>query len=335
MINTEALYRLGCALREAGYSFTTITPLTHARVLARAPAADDQERKPSTSLRDIFGWSKPFERAALPPQLFALLEESNALTHVIEAPDKAASAPLRSLVRFSTLRPAGGSEALYVHSAYPTAQADSVFFGPDTYRFAALIEREVRAASKRFGRILDIGCGAGPGGITAVLAQGGERADTDLVLADINPAALEYADVNARLAGLDKCSLVQSDLYAALDGRFDLIVANPPYLVDGKARTYRNGGGELGIGLSLRIVEEGLARLAEDGMLILYTGAPVVEGVDVLQQALVPVLASAGIEYRYQELDPDVFGEELDEPAYGSVERIAAVALVIRATAGR
>ena len=34
----------------------------------------------------------------------------------------------------------------------------------------------------------------------------------------------------------------------------------------------------------------------------------------------------AGWRWRYRELDPDVFGEELDEPAYADAERIAAVA---------
>ena len=43
---------------------------------------------------------------------------------------------MRSKVRFSSL---GGS--LYVHSAFPTSAAEAVFFGPDTYRFAALIAR--------------------------------------------------------------------------------------------------------------------------------------------------------------------------------------------------
>ena len=34
-----------------------------------------------------------------------------------------------------------------------------------------------------------------------------------------------------------------------------------------------------------------------------------------------------GTRFDYRELDPDVFGEELDRPAYAHVERIAVVAL--------
>jgi hypothetical protein len=33
---------------------------------------------------------------------------------------------------------------------------------------------------------------------------------------------------------------------------------------------------------------------------------------------------------RYEELDPDVFGDELDRPAYAAVERIAAVLVTAR-----
>ena len=40
------------------------------------------------------------------------------------------------------------------------------------------------------------------------------------------------------------------------------------------------------------------------------------------------MLERAGCPFSYREIDPDVFGEELDAPAYAHAERIAAVALV-------
>ena len=43
-----------------------------------------------------------------------------------------------------------------------------------------------------------------------------------------------------------------------------------------------------------------------------------------------PVLESAGLFCQYDELDPDVFGEELSEPAYADADRIAAVLLTAR-----
>jgi hypothetical protein len=39
-------------------------------------------------------------------------------------------------------------------------------------------------------------------------------------------------------------------------------------------------------------------------------------------------MAEAGCELRYSELDPDVFGEQLSQPAYREAERIAVVGAV-------
>ncbi len=170
-------------------------------------------------------------------------------------------------------------------------------------------------------------CGAGPGGIVA--ARAGAGSVPRLVLADINLAALAHARANATLAGVPRVEFAQGDLFGAVDGAFELIVANPPYLNDAGERAYRHGGGAWGGGLSERIVREGLPRLAPGGRLVLYTGAAMVEGADPLFEALRPGLQERGWPWSYWELDPDVFGEELHEPAYAGAERIAAVALVV------
>ncbi|HET9620206.1 MAG TPA: hypothetical protein VFP84_02485, partial [Kofleriaceae bacterium] len=61
----------------------------------------------------------------------------------------------------------------------------------------------------------------------------------------------------------------------------------------------------------------------------LYTGSPVVAGRHPLRDALAPILADRPCRARWHEIDPDVFGEELDGAAYGRVERIAVVSLVV------
>jgi methylase of polypeptide subunit release factors len=63
-----------------------------------------------------------------------------------------------------------------------------------------------------------------------------------------------------------------------ITGLFDLIISNPPYLVDKSRRLYRHGGGAWGCNLGLRIVQEGLTKLGPGGKLLLYTGTPIVEG---------------------------------------------------------
>ena len=293
----QALVALGRALAAEGYRFVTVTPETHRRVLGRAPQR-------ARSLRDVFGWSRPFERALLPKALIDLLAAAGALH---EGEDG-----LRSGVRFSTR-----GAHLFAHSSYPTHDVDAVFFGPDTHRFCAAIER----ASLRAHRLVDVGCGSGAGGIVA-------RAQARrVVLADVNDDALCFSRVNAELAGISEVELVKSDVLAQIDGDFDAVIANPPYLLDAHGRTYRDGGGDFGEALAARIVEESLARMSRGGTLLLYTGAAIVEGEDTFFRAIRETLKERAATVEYTELDPDVFGEELERPDYAAVDRIAAVVL--------
>jgi SAM-dependent methyltransferase len=204
---------------------------------------------------------------------------------------------------------------LLAHSAYPTTSPDAVFLGPDTYRFASFLESR---APRRIGALADVGCGTGAGGL--LLAQ---RASS-VQLLDVNQTAVRFARANCQLNGVE-ARVAQSDVLSGAEGPFDLVIANPPYLADELGRAYRDGGGELGTGLSVRIVREALQRLRPGGRLLLYTATPVVDGEHLLSPQLAPLLR--GTRHRYDELDPDVFGEELDRPAYAGVDRIAVVGL--------
>ncbi|CAN7586179.1 class I SAM-dependent methyltransferase [Acidovorax sp. LjRoot118] len=305
------LVDLGNFLKSRHYEFTTPTPLTHHRVLR------NRVEKAARDLRDIFGWNLPFDGALLPLPLRDKLV-SEGLTQQQD------TGMYQSMVRVSSL---GGE--LYAHSRFPTSEADAVFFGPDTYRFAALIAQELAAHPLgAYGRILDMGCGGGPGGIVAARSAGGSV--DELVLADINPEALALAKANARLAQVEFCTFVQSDLFQGITGDFDLIVSNPPYLVDADKRTYRHGGGNFGEGLSQRILEQSIAHLRPGGRLILYTGSAVVQGVDAFSEWAAGIAARTGCAFTRREIDPDVFGEELDRPEYAGVDRIAAIGLVVQ-----
>lgn len=302
----QALLQLGQRLHADGYRFTCVTPLTQARNNAREGA--EQAR----TLRDIFGWNRPFDASLLSPDELEQLQ----LARLVERQGER----LRSRVRWSSL-----DDLLFVHSGFPTDSVDAVFFGPDSYRFARLIQAHLQDSTAPINHAVDIGCGAGVGAV--LIARARRHAQVSAV--DINDQALRMTAINVALAGLANVSVEHSDVLQGITGQFDLIVANPPYMLDAGERTYRHGGGALGEQLSLRIVEEALPRLAPGGTLLLYTGVAMVEGRDPFLTALHTALADSRWAWRYQELDPDVFGEQLLEPQYRQVERIAAVALSV------
>lgn len=294
-------------LKRAGYHFITPTPATHARVLARP------DRKQARDLRDIFGWSLPFEPALLPPAMRDCLRASGMLVE-----DEAL---WRSRIRVSTLQ-----DDLYLHSAYPTDAEDAVFFGPDSYRFAGLVRYELGAGTRgKLLRIADIGGGAGVGAIVAAKLRPGAT----VLATDVNPKALRLARINAAAASVAIDTIEGSGL-APIEGGLDIAMLNPPYIIDESGRTYRDGGGMHGGELSLDLTVEAMDRLHPGGRIILYTGSAILNGEDPLATALRHECDKRGYALDYREIDPDVFGEELTKPQYKDVERIALIGAILR-----
>lgn len=303
-----ALLSIGRALKDGGYSFVAPTPLTCGRVLSRA------RREGANPLIEVFGWNRPFKAGTLGEPYEGLLERAGLCGM--------ANGERRSLVRFSTIGP-----LLFVHSGFPTDQQDAIFFGPDTYRFARAI-KSLSEFDPHFSpqTIIDIGTGSGAGGLCAgSVFPNAAR----ILLTDINPAALQFAQVNALLNDIP-AETRHSDVLAQFEGQADLILSNPPYLVDASRRAYRHGGGDWGCLLAVRIVSEALDHLSNTGRLLLYTGTPVVEGADKFLEMVRPLLERRVTAYRYEELDPDVFGEELEKAPYDRADRIATVALHVK-----
>jgi methylase of polypeptide subunit release factors len=303
----RALLRLGEDLRAAGYEFTTVTPATHARVNAR------RENASAKDLCDVFGWGRPFTRDVVPDDILASMREAGILTKD--------GGFFRSGVRISSL-----AGELFFHSPFPTTEADAVFFGPDTYRFARAIRVGLRERTAPIRNAIDIGCGAGSGAILIAKHAPGAH----VLMTDINEAALRLARVNAALAGATNAVPCHSDILSDVEGKFDLIVSNPPYLNDALGRAYRHGGGGFGADLSLKILDAALPRLASAGTLVLYAGTAIVSGRDLFRDAALQTLAATDFAWTYEEVDPDVFGEELETEVYRAADRIAAVMLNVR-----
>lgn len=300
----DALLALGRELVASGYRFTTITQASHRRVNARP------ENAWARNVTDVLGWSRPFRDGALPATTVGLMRAAGILV--------AHEDGWRSILRASTI-----DERLFFHSAYPTSDDDAVFFGPDTYRFIRAVDACLEAAGEPVMRAVDIGCGAGPGAITV----GRYFPTAEVIGADINEKALRLTRINSQLAGITNVAACNSSLLDGLDGQFDLIISNPPYVHDEDERPYRHGGGALGAGLSLAIVDAAIKRLNWGGALVLYTGVAIVDGTDPFLREAGARLDRAGLTWAYEEIDPDIFGSELSNEAYARVDRIAAVLL--------
>ncbi|HEV2567469.1 methyltransferase [Sphingomonas sp.] len=304
-----ALLSLLKLLKVRAYQFVTPTPASHARVL------DRPDMKEARDLRGLLGWSLP-ARSGLDASVEDLLRQAGMLEE--------ADGQVKSRLRVSSL-----ANQLWLHSAYPTEAEDSVFFGPDTYRFANLIAAELARQPLAPGaHIVDMGAGAGVGGIVAGLCSEGAR----VTLTDLNPKALRLARINAAAAGID-VETVESDTLDEVEDPIDLAVINPPYIIDDGERAYRDGGGMHGGEIPLKMTRMAAERLAPGGRLILYSGAAIVGGRNALCEAVAALAEELGLEHACRELDPDVFGEELEKPAYADVERIALVAVTMERSA--
>jgi ribosomal protein L3 glutamine methyltransferase len=133
---------------------------------------------------------------------------------------------------------------------------------------------------QRVRRVLDLCTGSGCIGIATALQL--EQAQVDA--SDISVAALEVAARNVARHGVeDRVRLLRSDLFESLPAcRYDLIIANPPYVASesmrGLPREYQAepgiglAAGDDGLALVLTILAEAPRFLAPDGILVCEVG---------------------------------------------------------------
>jgi ribosomal protein L3 glutamine methyltransferase len=133
--------------------------------------------------------------------------------------------------------------------------------------------------SEQTQRVLDLCTGNGSLAVIAAMAYPEITVDA----ADISPAALELARINiARHELGGRIRIVESDLFAQLPGRYDLILCNPPYVNDASMAAlpaeYRAepalalAGGSDGMDLVRRIVAEAPAHLSDQGVIVIEVG---------------------------------------------------------------
>lgn len=128
-------------------------------------------------------------------------------------------------------------------------------------------------------RILDLCTGSGCIGIGAATVF--DEAEVDL--SDISTDALQVADSNIEMHGLEgRVKTVFSDVFSQINGRYDVILSNPPY-VDAEdladmPEEYQHepalglAAGHDGLDIAHRIIAGAADHLTEDGFLIVEVG---------------------------------------------------------------
>ena len=128
-------------------------------------------------------------------------------------------------------------------------------------------------------RILDVGTGSG----VIALTLAGELPKADVTAVDVSPDALALARENAERLGLTgRVQWLQSDLLEAVEGAFDLIIANLPYIpggeIAGLAREVQHDpvlaldGGPVGTEIMERLIDQARCHLKPGGRLVLEIG---------------------------------------------------------------
>ena len=127
-------------------------------------------------------------------------------------------------------------------------------------------------------RVLDIGTGCG----AVALAIAAERRGALVTATDIDPACIAVCRRNAERLGLPVATKV-ADCFEGIDGRFDVIVSNPPYVDDHDPRIDEGdlrfeprqallGGPAGGLDIIERLVREAPDYLEPSGWLCLEHG---------------------------------------------------------------
>ena len=154
---------------------------------------------------------------------------------------------------------------------------------PDTER---LVETALSMLSEDRRDVLDLCCGSGCIGI-ALAALG----DACVTAADVSADALSMTERNARRNGVT-VRTVQSDLFESVEGTFDLIVSNPPYLSQAEMDSMDPGlrfeptlamyGGKDGLDFYRRIAADYRRYLRPGGALLFEIGYTQREAVEAL-----------------------------------------------------
>lgn len=155
---------------------------------------------------------------------------------------------------------------------------DTLIPRPDTEILVEEAIRVIRAQGYR--EVLDLCCGSGAIGLSVAA----HLQFTSVTLSDINKGALRVTEENAiALDVIQRVRIVESDLFEAIEGTFDVVLSNPPYIREEERNALPPSvrdfephqalfGGQSGLEFYERIARDARKHLTPHGMLLVEIG---------------------------------------------------------------
>ena len=152
----------------------------------------------------------------------------------------------------------------FVEEFLAVSRGRSTTYEPQEDSF--LILEALAELSLRGARLLDMGTGSG------ILAAYCAERGADVTASDIDIDAIKALELTTSRLGIP-IKLVACDLFSKIDGSFDIVVFNPPYLPSPSIGDRTIDGGERGVKTINRFLDELAQHLAKDGIGLLVVSS--------------------------------------------------------------
>lgn len=139
--------------------------------------------------------------------------------------------------------------------------------------------QEMEDSGRKAVEVLEIGTGSGALAINTI-----ENTNANILAVDISEGAINIAKENMKLHDIqeDRMDVILSDIYENVEGKFDIIFSNPPYIRTEEIKNLDKDvlkephlaldGGESGLDYYIKIIGGAKDYLKEDGYIIFEIG---------------------------------------------------------------
>ena len=242
------------------------------------------------TIREVLNWTRGyFEGAGIAqPRLEAEILLAHTLgadrLHLYLSPDKPLTQDEREAYRSAITERRSGTPLQHIigevtfYGLRFRVRSDALVPRPETEELLDHIMRMI--PRDRPTRCLDLGTGTGV--ISICLAR--YLPEAEVTATDISSGALHLAMENAELNGVaERIRFVESDWFSSIDGCYDLVVSNPPYVpedqLDGLSPEVRDhepqvalNGGPDGLVQIRNLMEKVPTHLAPEGIVVFEVG---------------------------------------------------------------